>query len=510
MKDNHVIPTKEKAGYALGDLAANFVWAGALAYLPVFYTDTFGISAAAAALLILIVRLSDGVTDIMMGMIADRTHSSKGQFRPWILWSAPFLGAFMILCFTTPDLSQSGKLVYAYVTYIGLTLAYTVNNVPYSALMGVMTSNEAERTSLSSYRFAGAFLGGLLITGFLPDLVRLFGQGDDQTGYQYSMFLFAGLLVVFFIITYRATNERVSLKKEYDKSLKEELLDLCKNLPFIIIPLITIAIFFYYRNLTTALIFFIVGALTVMGGKKLIARAESGQSRTQKDIADLITNKPWLILLGVGFLYLMASGIRKANVAYYFKYYLGEEALTGRYFIALLIFAILGAICATSLAKKFGKRGLFIFSFFMAALFSSSIYFIPPENVLLVFTAGCLVEFFHAMSPILFFSMLGDCADYSQWKNGRRATGLVFSAGTFVNKAGGGFAGALVLMVLAANGYDGLDPASAEAALPGMRSLMSWVPSMFELAGILLLCFYPLKEKILAQIGSDLVARANA
>ena len=165
---NHKLTLKEKVGYGMGDAAANLVWRGALAYLAVFYTDTFGITAAAAAMLFLVVRLSDGVTDIIMGMIADRTQTKMGKFRPWILGSTPFLGLFMVLCFTTPDLSYSGKLIYAYLTYIGLTLAYTVNNVPYSALMGVMTSDDRERTSLSGFRFAGAFFGGLLVMGCLP------------------------------------------------------------------------------------------------------------------------------------------------------------------------------------------------------------------------------------------------------------------------------------------------------------------------------------------------------
>ena len=163
------LPFSEKVGYAVGDAAANLVWRGALAYLAVFYTDTFGITAAATAMLFLVVRLSDGVTDIIMGMIADRTQSRWGQFRPWILFSAPILGLFMVLCFSTPDLSENAKLAYAYFTYIGLTLAYTINNVPYSALMGVMTTSDTERTSLSGFRFAGAFAGGLLVMAFYPN-----------------------------------------------------------------------------------------------------------------------------------------------------------------------------------------------------------------------------------------------------------------------------------------------------------------------------------------------------
>jgi len=238
------LPFYEKVGYAMGDAAANLVWRGALAYLAVFYTDTFGLTAAAAAMLFLVVRLTDGVTDIIMGMIADRTTTKWGKFRPWILWSTPFLALFMVLSFTTPDLSYTGKLVYAYITYIGLTLAYTVNNVPYSALMGVITPSDTERTSLSGFRFAGAFAGGLLVMGFLPDLVAYFGDGNDAMGYQYSMYLFAAMLIVLMLITFVTTKERVSSTIDETSNLKAELTDLSKNLPFIILPLLATTLFF--------------------------------------------------------------------------------------------------------------------------------------------------------------------------------------------------------------------------------------------------------------------------
>ena len=201
---------REKAGYALGDAAANLVWRGALAFLAVFYTDTFGISALAVGVLLLVVRLQDGMTDIIMGMIADRTTSRWGKFRPWVLFSAPVLGLFMVLTFTTPHFGNTGKLIWAYVTYVGLTLAYTANNVPYSALMGVMTPNPVERTNLSSWRFAGAFTGGFLVMVGTPLLVARLGGGNDATGYQYAMYLFAALLVVMLAGTFFATRERVA------------------------------------------------------------------------------------------------------------------------------------------------------------------------------------------------------------------------------------------------------------------------------------------------------------
>ncbi|KGJ96308.1 MFS transporter [Colwellia psychrerythraea] len=501
------IPFYEKVGYATGDAAANLVWRGALAYLAVFYTDTFGLTAAAAAMLFLVVRLSDGVTDIIMGMIADRTNTRWGKFRPWILWSTPVLALFMVLCFTTPDLSDSNKLIYAYVTYIGLTLAYTVNNVPYSALMGVMTPSDTERTSLSGFRFAGAFAGGLLVMGFLPDLVAYFGDGNDALGYQYSMYMFAGILIALMVITFATTKERVTTVVDESSNLKTELLDLSKNLPFIILPLLAMSLFFYYRDIYSGIFFVIIMTSMWILIKRLIKNTPEDMSGTQRDMVDLLTNKPWLILLGIGFLTMMFNGIKYGTIAYYFKYQVGDELMIGKYFIALLLVSILGALCTGFLSKKLGKRKLFIVALILSGLLTAAFYWVPQGNITAIFILGCSAEFFAAMMPTLFFTMLGDSADFSEWKNGRRATGLIYSAGTFVQKTGGGFAGALVLVVLASYGYDGMDKATIEATLPGMQLLMSWIPAAFAFAGAALMMLYPLSCKQNQQIGDELIQR---
>ncbi len=504
------LPFYEKVGYAMGDAAANLVWRGALAYLAVFYTDTFGLSAAAAAMLFLVVRLSDGVTDIIMGMIGDRTTTKWGKFRPWILWSTPFLALFMVLCFTTPDLSDNGKLIYAYITYIGLTLAYTVNNVPYSALMGVMTPSDSERTSLSGFRFAGAFAGGLLVMGFLPDLVAYFGQGDDASGYQYTMYLFAAILITLIVITFATTTERITPAVDKSSDLKSELIDLSKNLPFIILPLLAMSLFFYYRDIYTGLFFVIVMGSMWLLIKRLIKSPPAQMSGSKQDMVDLLTNKPWLILLGMGFLTMMFNGIKYGTIAYYFKYQVGNELMAGKYFVALLVVSILGALATGYLSKKMGKRKLFITSLILSGLLTAAFYWIPKGNIQAIFLLGCSAEFFAAIMPTLFFSMLGDSADYSEWKNGRRATGLIYSAGTFVQKTGGGFAGALVLVVLASFGYDGMDKSTIEASLPGMQLLMSWIPAGFAFAGAALMMLYPLTSKQNQQIGDELIQRRTS
>ena len=502
---------REKVGYAMGDAAANLVWRGALAYLAVFYTDTFGLAASATALLFLIVRFSDGITDIIMGMIADRTTTRWGKFRPWILGSTPFLALFMILCFTTPDLSPTGKLVYAYVTYIGLILAYTVNNVPYSALMGVMTADDVERTSLSGFRFAGAFIGGLFVMGFLPALVTFFGGSDTSAkGYQYAMYVFALVLTVLMLVTVLSTKERIRPAEVRRDNLKTEIRDLLKNLPFIIVPLGALTAFFFYRNWLTGIILLITIVTTVFFIRRLIARPMHGLSGTQQDIIDLLTNKPWLILLGMGFLTMMFNGIKYGVIAYYFKYYVGDALLTGQYFVALLVVSVVGALITGYFAKLLGRRRVFILALIFSSLLTCVFFWLPRDNIMLIFAVGCAAEIFAAMLPTLFFSMLGDAADYSEWKHGRRATGLVYSAGTFVQKTGGGFAGALVLLVLASYGYDGMDKTTAAAATPGMLLLMSFIPAAFGIAGAVLMMFYPITEQQQQTMSSELVARRKA
>ncbi len=513
----HKLSIFEKSGYALGDAAANLVWRGALAYLAIFYTDTLGISAAAAALLLLLVRLSDGMTDIVMGMVADRTKSRHGRFRPWILWSAPVLGLFMVLAFTAPDISPQMKLVWAYFTYIGLTLAYTVNNVPYSALMGVMTPSHNERSVLSGYRFAGAFLGGILVMGFTPMMVEYFGQGDTAKGYQQTMYVFAALLIALCVITFFSTRERVQSVAN-QASLGQELKDLAVNLPLIIVPLMAISAFFYSLSqgpdarytldpTATGIVCLLVLAGTGYFVRRLIRMPENATTPSQRDLIDLITNKPWLMVLGLGFLTMLFNGIKYGVVAYYFTHYVGDATLAGTYFMVLLGVSIVAALTAGYLGRLLGKKTLFVISLAVSGALTCLIALVPPEQYLWVFVIGGAAEFFAAFMPVLTFSMLGDAADYSEWKHGRRATGLFYSAGTFIQKTGGGFAGALVLVVLAGYGYVGTDADTIKAATEGMVHLMSWVPSLFAFLAILLLVVYPLNTERMNQIEYELRQR---
>jgi len=439
----------EKIGYALGDTAANIAWRTLSTFLFVFYTDVFGISAAVVGVLLLVTRFSDGFTDVIMGMIADRTNTKQGKFRPWILWSALPLGALMALTFTTPDLGTTGKIIYAYVTYIMLTLAYTANNIPYSALMGVLTTNNSERTSLSSFRFAGAYLGGILTQGGLIYLVMLLGNGNENKGYQYSIYLLSAILVLFLLVTYFTTKERVKPTIEESSNIKN-------------------------------------------------------------DLKDLITNKPWLILLVIGFLFVTYNSIKQGITVIYFKRFLNAETLAASYMVALLVVSVFAALITTKLSNIFGKRNLFIYVMLFSAVTNGLLYFASPENTTMIFTLGILSEFGAGIMPVLFFAMLGDAADYSEWKHGRRATGLVYSAGTFAMKFGGGVAGAIIGFVLAAYGYDGMNEASIAEAIPGIKHLMSWIPALIIIPASIVMLVYPLTSFKLNEIETELQKRRSS
>ncbi|HAU25818.1 MAG TPA: MFS transporter, partial [Alteromonas australica] len=218
---------------------------------------------------------------------------------------------------------------------------------------------------------------------------------------------------------------------------------------------------------------------------------------------------PWLILLGLGFLTMMFNGIKYGVIAYYFKYYIGEELLIGYYFISLLVVSIFGALATPWLSVKFGRKNLFIISLIVSSLFTSAIFFVPLGSTMGIFALGCAAEFFAAIMPTLFFSMLGDSADYNEWRTGRRATGLIYSAGSFVQKTGGGFAGALVLLVLGSYGYNGMQPETISQSLPGMRALMSWIPACFGFAGALLILLYPLNDKKQQEVTETLLKRRS-
>jgi GPH family glycoside/pentoside/hexuronide:cation symporter len=523
------ISIREKISYALGDGAANIAWRGVSTFLFIFYTDVYGIDPVSVGLLMLVARSFDGISDVAMGIIGDKYTTKHGKFRPWILWTAVPLALSLALLFTTPDLTQSGKIVYAYVTYILFTLIYTANNVPYGALMAVMTGDDKERISLGSFRMAGAFAGGMLVQGSLLYLVVYFGNVNPTVNIQPQ------INPEEYVVTVSAQKDvnsaRINLvdgvgaiswysnpesQFEAGSSLSFEINEGVKYI-FLVsgLPELTaddISVINqrtgYSKSIYVLSIFLaLLMILTFLGTKERVFPDRSQQFNLKEDLKQLVRNKPWLVLLGIGLLFNIYNSIKQGIIIIYFAHYLDREILAASYMIILMIASIAGALLATPLGQRFGKKKLFIYALVFSGAVGSLLYFCGPENITAVFIIGTLSEIASAMFPTLFFVMLGDAADYSEWKNKRRATGLVYSAGSLATKFGGGLGGAIIGFVLAYFGYNGMEPSTIEAAKPGIVWLVSWIPGIIAILGAGFMFLYPLNYEKMNMISSELEER---
>jgi sugar (glycoside-pentoside-hexuronide) transporter len=446
--DDGRLSVGEKVGYGLGDAAANFIFQTMVIFQLAFYTDTFGITAAAAGTLFLVVRVFDAVFDPLMGVIADRTNTRWGKFRPWILWTAVPFGVMGFLAFTTPDLSPTGKLAYAYVTYIILMMVYSANNLPYSALSGVMTGNVVERTTLSSYRMVFAMASQLVIQGLALPMVKHFGQGNDARGYQITMGIFSVLAVVFFITTFLATRERV--------------------LP-----------------------------------------DPKQESNVRRDFADLMGNGPWKAMFALTLILFVTLALRGGVMLYYFKYYVQREDLFSLFNVIGTGATIVGVLLSKPIAARIGKRRLFVIGLVGTVLFTAAFVALPANAIGLIIATEGLRQFAYGFTIPLLWAMMADVADYSEWKNRRRATGVIFSAIIFALKAGLGIGGAIGGYVLAAYGYVPNVP-QTERALDGIRYSASIFPAIAFVLCALCLYFYRIDKAQELEMSRDLTERRNA
>jgi len=523
---------KEKVGYALGDGAANIAWRGVATFLFIFYTDVYGINPAAVGLLMLIARFSDGIIDILMGILCDRTNSKYGKFRPWILWTAIPLGITLSMLFTTPNLGPTGKIVYAYATYLIFFLVYTANNIPYGALMAVMTGDDKERTSLGSYRMVGAFTGGMLVQGALLFLVAQFGNinptiaVDKLDSKKYEVTVSAskdvknvniktkdGIALFTWANTAKADSINVPTQgKSFSMVAKKEYSFIVSGEENLVAKKITIvdqkrgySNAIYLLSVFLSLFLMVTFATT----KERVKPPKEQQTNLAKDLKDLIRNRPWIVLLVIGMLFNVYNSIKQGIVVIYFSHYLHNQLLAASFMIGLMLASIAGAMITSPLGKRFGKRNLFIYALLFSGAVNATLVFCGPGNITGIFVIGIISEFAAAIFPTLFFAMLGDAADYSEFKNGRRATGLVYSAGSFATKFGGGIAGAIIGFVLAAFHYNGQDEVSIQGAIPGIIMLMSWIPTIITLIAAGIMTLYPLNQKKMNEITLELTNRRS-
>lgn len=451
---------REKIGYGLGDTASNLFFQTTIYFVLYFYTDVFGISAAAISIMFLVTRIWDAVNDPMMGFIADRTNTRWGKFRPYLLWFAVPFGIFGVLMFTTPSLGAGWKLVWAYVTYTLMMMVYTAINVPYSALMGVISPDPMERTVVSSYRFVLAFIGMFIVQYALVKLVELFGGvKSSPQGWQYAMSVLFALAIILFLITFFSTKERV-------KPIKEE-----KN------PL-------------------------------------------NKDLTDLFNNGPWLLIGFATVFQLTHVLIRGSTIVYYFDYYIQNQdvSLFGKVFsfsstqlaaafmLSGTILTILGAMLTKWFCRVIDKPKAYCGFFALSAVSTALVYWVSPQNLVLLFSLQLVTSFCLGPVSVLQWAMYTDTADYSEWKTGRRATALIMAASLFALKMGVALGGAIIAGILAWYGYVASQPQTPQA-LQGIRLSMSLYAAIPIVISVLLMLFYPLTNKRMITIEADLTER---
>jgi glycoside/pentoside/hexuronide:cation symporter, GPH family len=450
---------KEKIGYGFGDAASSMFWKLFSMYLMFFYTDVFGISAAVVGTMFLVTRIWDAAFDPIVGVISDRTSTKWGKFRPFLIWIMIPFGIMGILLFTTPGFGENGKIIYAYATYSLMMMVYSLINVPYASLMGVMTADGKERTQLSTFRMVFAFGGSLLVLALAEPLVSVFskiGGGDNQQmGWQYSAIVFAIIAILFFFTCFSWTRERIKPVVE-KTSLKQ-------------------------------------------------------------DLKDLGNNTPWFILLGAGIAVIFFNSIRDGAAIYYFKYYvIAQDAfqvnslnltitLSSLYFVLGQAANIIGVVLAIPVSNKIGKKGTFLTAMILASALSILFYFIDRGNVIQIYVLQVLISICAGITLPLIWSMYADTADFSEWKNKRRATGLVFSASSMSQKFGWTIGGALCGWLLGYYGFKA-NVVQTETAQDGIRMMLSFFPAIGSVLGIFFMSVYPLSEKKLKKISAELAA----
>lgn len=457
LKESTKLSFWEKSSYGFGDFASCLFWQTFSVYLMYFYTDVFGISGAAAGAMMLIVRSIDTFFDPIMGVIADRTNSRWGKFRPYLLWGAIPFGVIGVLCFTSPELASSYKLLYAYITYTAMMLIYSIVNIPYGALLGVITPNVSERTSLSSFRMVFAQLGGLVVMASVRPLVDLIGKGNEQMGWQVAMSIYAVLAIIMFLACFIFTRERVSPPK-------------------------------------------------------------SQHTNVLKDFGDLFKNVPWIVLSISSLFLLTYVSVRNGSIAYYFKYYvqssdfsilglsISRTYLEPAFLVSGTIFTILGTMILSFFTNRFGNKKVYISSMLLTALITCAYYFIGKQDIGTMFLFQILINLIIGPSAAIIWAMYGDTADYSEWKTGRRATGLVYSSATMAQKFGWTIGGSCIGFLLGYFGFKANVVQGADAE-NGIRLLISFIPSIAVVASAVLMYFYHLNEKTMKNIETDLIKR---
>lgn len=463
----------EKIGYGFGDMSSSMFWKIFSYYLPFFYSNIFGLSLAHAGTLVLVTKLYDAVSDPVMGLIADRTNTRWGKYRPYLLWIAiPFAIAGVLAFFTPQTDNYTFKHVYAYVTYILMMTVYTAINVPYGAMLGVMTDDSREKSVFSSFRMFFAFIGSFIAMGSFEPLLKLRQSilgtlpaewtlaDSTPADWTIAVSVIGIVCAVLFILSFLMTRERVTEAEMAKEPVKEN-------------------------------------------------SDETAKTSVAEDLKALVANGPWWMLLGGGIAILLFNCVRGGAAAYYFADVLGTNAI---FTLALFltvgeISQLVGVVVTVPVSEKIGKKATFLLVLVAVTVLSIIVAFLPetPAGMWALLVSQILICIAIGINSPLLWSMFADVADYSELKNGRASTGLIFSSSSMAQKFGAAFGSAIVLWVLMAFGYDNAKGAvQTPEALATIKALISWIPAIGSAAGIAIMLGYPLTDKKMSDIRQEL------
>ncbi|MBP7570776.1 MAG: MFS transporter [Acidobacteria bacterium] len=480
------VGVREKVGYAMGDIATNFFFQSMILYQTRFYTDTVGLSAVAVGTMFLVLRLADALFDPAIGALADRTRTRWGSFRPWLLWTAVPFGVLFWLVYVTPNVGAQGRLLYAYLTYTLVMMLYSANNTPYAALMGVMTGDASERSSIAGYRFVGALVGQFVIQALPLPLVAKFGGGDSARGWAITMAIFGGLIILLNLIAFSTTRERVQAAPGQRHPLKDDLKDVFTCRPWIVMFVLTLLVFtmLVVRGSSTNYLFAYYmdqGQVREFLGK--VGLAGLGGEATG-----------WKALLDALGLLVKPDDSNAAAVGLSLFMVLGSLVQIG------------GIICSKPLADRFGKKAVFSAGVAVTAAATLGVFLVGPSSVGLLFLLGILWAVGWGPTVPLLWVMIADAADYSEWKTTRRATGFMFAGILFALKAGLSLGGALSAWVIDAYGYVP-NAVQTPHALLGIRLGASIYPGLALCLVLVCLALYPIGKTLNLRIQQELAAR---
>ena len=463
----------EKIGYGFGDMSSSMFWKIFSYYLPFFYSNIFGLSLAHAGTLVLVTKLYDAVSDPVMGLVADRTNTRWGKYRPYLLWIAiPFAVAGVLAFFTPQTDNYTFKHVYAYVTYILMMTVYTAINVPYGAMLGVMTDDSREKSVFSSFRMFFAFIGSFIAMGSFEPLLKLRQSivgtlpaewtlaDSTPADWTIAVSVIGIVCAVLFILSFVMTRERVTEAEMAKAPVR-------------------------------------------------VNSDETAKTSVAEDLKALVANGPWWMLLGGGIAILLFNCVRGGAAAYYFADVLGTNAI---FTLALFltvgeISQLVGVVVTVPVSEKIGKKATFLLVLVAVTVLSVIVAFLPetPAGMWALLVSQILICIAIGINSPLLWSMFADVADYSELKNGRASTGLIFSSSSMAQKFGAAFGSAIVLWVLMAFGYDNAKGAvQTPEALATIKALISWIPAIGSAAGIAIMLGYPLTDKKMSDIRQEL------